>query len=201
MIRRAGSSQPAAASRWALVPECHQPSPSTGAYAHGDARLPTTCRLLAIGCWLPLLCASAACQSTPAPKTYPSVTIHGRTWPVEVAETSKKRYQGLSGRTNLSPRTGMLFIFPQPRVLDFCMRGCPKAIDIAFIDAGRKVVKIHTMQPEPDLGEGRGYSSVVPAQYALETAGGALFAAGVKVGDTVTFSADVPEAAKAEPDR
>jgi len=147
-----------------------------------------------------LLCVFAGCESTPPVKTYPTITIHGRTWIAEVAMTTEQRYQGLSGRMTLSDRSGMLFIYPEPRVLDFCMRKCPNPIDIAFLDASRKVVKIYTMQPELDLGDGPGYSSEVPAQFAFETAGGALSAAGVQVGDIVTFSADMPDAAKAQSD-
>lgn len=147
-------------------------------------------------CTVALAAAVSGCAKEPAAKTYPTVTINGRAWTVELATTAQQRYKGLSGRTMLSDRSGMLFVYPQSRVLDFCMRGCPNPIDIAFLDAQRRVIRTYTMQPEPDMAGRACWSSVEPAQLAFETAGGAL--AGVKKGDVVTFSADIPSPATAE---
>ena len=144
--------------------------------------------------------AMSGCESgAPSRPSIPTLTINAHVWSVELAVTARQRYDGLSGRPRIGDKSGMLFIYPTQQVLDFCMRGCPNPIDIAFIDSNRRIVRIHTMQPEPPDFAGRAaYSSDSPAQYAFETAGGALGAAGVKVGDVVTFSADIPEASKAQ---
>ena len=127
----------------------------------------------------------------------PAVTIHGRTWKVELATTYDQRYQGLADRVTVPEGTGMLFIYPQPQVLEFCMRHCRASLDIAFLDANGKVVRTYTM-PVEDYDRWRAtYSSVGRAQYALEVAAGELGKAGVKVGDVAQFSA-VPDPAKAE---
>ncbi|MFB3890836.1 MAG: DUF192 domain-containing protein [Phycisphaerae bacterium] len=128
----------------------------------------------------------------------PRVTINGHTWTVDLATTRKQRYDGLSGRTYLAPGYGMLFVYPTPRPLEFCMRGCPVPIDIAFIGADMRVIKTYQMHVEPNLEEKDIYPSDRPAQFALEVAGGTLVRAGVKEGDVVTFSADMPPPAKAE---
>ncbi len=147
-----------------------------------------------------LTAAGGGCDKGSAPPPAPRVTIRGRSWRVEVAMTPEERLRGLSDREGLAADAGMLFVYPTPDVLDFCMRQCLIPLDIAFIDADLKVVKTHTMAVEPYGLERRTYSSVVPAQYALEVSAGALAAAGVKVGDKVQFSSNVPQAAKAQAD-
>jgi len=129
----------------------------------------------------------------------PYVTINSHRWFVDLAMTPAQRYRGLSGRGELRNDTGMLFIYPRAKVRDFCMRGCRFPLDIAFLDADRRVVQTHTMRVEPGLtGEVR-YSSVVPAQYVLEVSAGALRSAGATPGTVVHFSRGVPPPAKAEP--
>jgi hypothetical protein len=135
--------------------------------------------------------------TSPGASDPPRVTINGRVWFVEPATTSDQRYRGLGGRQHLDPNGGMLFIYPKPRVLDFCMRGCLVPLDIAFIDADMRVVKTYTMSTEADLSGRAVYSSDVPVQYALEVAAGALAEAGVRPGDRAALQG-VPEAAKAE---
>lgn len=152
-----------------------------------------------IGIVVVMLCAAEGCRRTPPEPQAPYVEIRGRRWFVDVAMTVDDRYTGLSGRQHLPGDVGMLFIYPQPQVLDFCMRKCVIPIDIAFIDEDLRVVRTYTMQVEPGLGEQVSYSSEAPAQYALEVAGGSLRAAGVQVGDRVRFSREIPPAAKAEP--
>ena len=49
----------------------------------------------------------------------PGVTINGYTWQVELATTRTQRYRGMSGRLDVGKNEGMLFIFPQPKVLEF----------------------------------------------------------------------------------
>ena len=116
---------------------------------------------------------------------------------VDVASTNQQRYQGLSGKPVLPDNVGMLFVYRQPKVLDFCMRGCPIPIDIAFIGADMRVDKTYQMKPEPpDWVGSEDYCSDQPAQYALEVAGGVLEQAGVKQGDHVLFLGPLGDAAK-----
>ena len=129
----------------------------------------------------------------------PQVTINGYTWFVDVAATAEQRYRGLSGRGNLADDVGMLFIYPEPSILQFCMRGCLVDLDIAFLDADLRVVGLQTMRREPDLAGTRTYSSGLPAQFALEVRAGTLARAGVRPGDKATFRGALPDPAKAAP--
>jgi len=127
------------------------------------------------------------------------VTIRGRTWQVELADTAELRYRGLSDRRELPEGAGMLFVYPAPQPMTFCMRKCLIPLDIAFIGSDLRVVNMCTMEVEPYGLDTRTYHSSAPAQFALEVPRGALAAAGVQVGDRVEFSSDIPPAAKAEP--
>jgi uncharacterized protein len=146
-----------------------------------------------------LALAGNGCQKPPAAPVH-AVTIGGRTWQVELAQTVEQRYRGLSDRPKLDADKGMLFIFAQPDMQQFCMRQCLIPLDIAFLDADRRVVKTYTMAVEPYGLDRKVYSSESPAQYALEVLAGALAKAGVKVGDKAEFSAAIPKAAKADAD-
>lgn len=141
-------------------------------------------------------CGEDSGQPKPAA---PRVRIRQKTWFVDLAVTQEQRYVGLSGRSDIADDVGMLFVYPGPQVLEFCMRDCGVPIDIAFLDADRRVVRMHTMQVEPDRAGRVAYSSDAAAQYALEVAGGELARAGVQVGDTATLVGEMPPAAKAEP--
>ncbi|MCE5278718.1 MAG: DUF192 domain-containing protein [Planctomycetaceae bacterium] len=115
----------------------------------------------------------------------PTASVNGHTWHLELARTYEQRYQGLSGRTSLSDDAGMLFIYENPQVLEFCMRGCFIDLDIAFLDEQGVVVSMHTMKAEPDRVGRVAYSSGQPAQYALEVAAGSLARHNVAVGQQI----------------
>jgi len=148
------------------------------------------------------LCISALtavrCNADGKVPRRPRVEINGHTWRVETATTRAARQLGLSFRKFLDRDSGMLFIYPEPEVLDFCMRDCEIPLDIAFINADLEVVRIHTMAVEPDRAGRTFYSSDTPAQYALEVPAGDLAKAKVAVGQKVTFSGPMPNPALVE---
>jgi uncharacterized membrane protein (UPF0127 family) len=135
-----------------------------------------------------------------------SATLH-----VEIAADARTQYRGLSGRDVIDPGGGMIFIYPTPRPLTFVMRDCPVPIDIAFLDPDGRVISLHTMQPDPPRRQGeaaaayearlRRYPSPLPAQYALETAGGRLRELGLRSGQRVEFDRRALLAELARPPR
>ncbi|MFA6133289.1 MAG: DUF192 domain-containing protein [Phycisphaerae bacterium] len=128
-----------------------------------------------------------------SPDRISAVSINGHTWKVELALTAEQQYRGLSGRHSLAPDAGMLFVFPEPIVADFCMRDCHIPLDVAFIDGASRVVRTCTMQVEGDRVGRIAYSSGKPVKYVLETAAGSLGQAGVKPGDVVMLLTEAPE--------
>lgn len=88
---------------------------------------------------------------------------------VELADDDAERAQGLMGRTGLGPGAGMLFLYPTPREVAFWMRNTRIPLDMLFIDAGGKIVRLHAgARPfdETPIPSGS------PVQMVLEIAGG-----------------------------
>ena len=130
-----------------------------------------------------LLLSSCNCSGE---SSRPQVRIGEHVWRVEIADDEQTLRQGLADRDEIPEGTGMLFVFPREDVLTFHMLNCRAAIDIAFISSNGVIVKIDTMSVEKDPKKPiRLYSSVHPAQYALEVAAGTFERTGVKVGDKV----------------
>lgn len=83
---------------------------------------------------------------------------------------------------------GMLFVFTEARTMQFVMRRCLFDIDILFLDENGKVLVRHAMKmvpyntPEWQL---KRYSSIVPAQFAIEINGGLLRELDVRPGDVI----------------
>ena len=136
------------------------------------------------------------CEKKAAPPSS-MAKIRGKIWQVDLALTERQRYQGLSGRDSIPADKGMLFVYPRAKKLSFCMRDCKIPIDIVFIGPDRRVVNIYEMQVEPDMAGRVSYNSHLPAQYALELAGGSAGAAGIVVGDLVEFTG-IPDTSLAE---
>lgn len=155
-----------------------------------------------------LLCAACGGSSEPAPARAAStpeaaepervpVSITGRTFRLELALDDATRFRGLSGRGEIAPDDGMLFVFPYAARLAFVMRDCDAPIDIAYLDGAGRIVSMYTMQPEDPRRPGesdydyeqrlRKYQSRFPAQFVVELRGGRLDELGVVVGDKMKF--------------
>jgi uncharacterized protein len=112
----------------------------------------------------------------------PTVTIVvGNNQPlrVEIAATRAHRGRGLMFRESLPEDQGMLFIFPDDRVLEFWMRNTRIPLAIAFADASGHILRIAEMPPLSDATT----SSGAPARYALEVNSGWFTRHGVRPGD------------------
>lgn len=128
---------------------------------------------------------AGGCRRRPAP---PAVTINGYTWHVEIADTREKKILGLSGRKHLDEQAGMLFVYERPEVVAFVMRGMSIPLDIAFINADGRIIRIYTMPVESDQSNLTEYSSEGPAKYILEVNAGSFARASINEGDEVTLT-------------
>ncbi len=110
---------------------------------------------------------------------------------VEIADDDYKRQMGLMFRDSLETNSGMLFIFPEPKKQSFWMKNCRFPIDIAYIDASRKITDILSMEPpeSPFIPDDSlpTYPSSVAVPYALEVPKGWFESRGIRVGATVKF--------------
>lgn len=97
----------------------------------------------------------------------------------EVARTPEERQQGLMYREELAEGRGMLFVFDRPEVRSFWMQNTYIALDIAYMDEGKRIMNILAMEPlSNDL-----YESTGPALFALEVPQGWFEAMGIREGD------------------
>lgn len=99
----------------------------------------------------------------------------------EVAATPDDRRHGLMYRASLPEDHGMLFIFPEEKVLTFWMKNTPLPLSIAFADAGGKIVRIADLEPNST----QPVASIRPARLALEMSQGWFDRHGVLVGDEI----------------
>lgn len=117
-----------------------------------------------------------------------TVVMPRQTIKVEIASTASARERGLSGRENLIPGRGMLFVFPKRGSHAFWMKGMKFSIDIIWID-GNKIVDIASRALLPlDGEEPRIYRPRGEANFVLEARAGSAEMLGWKIGDEVIIS-------------
>lgn len=107
---------------------------------------------------------------------------------VEIADTASKRSKGLSGRENLASSSGMLFIFNEPKIYQFWMKGMKFPLDLIFIKEGRVVdLLLNVLPPLPNQTDKTLpiYQSVIPIDMMLEVNANFVQRYNIKVGDTV----------------
>jgi hypothetical protein len=122
------------------------------------------------------------CQSD-ALKTY-KLTINDKSITVELADNDESRAKGLQYRSSLAPDYGMLFAYPEEKIMHFWMKDTSIPLSIAFIKSDGVILEIFNMEPFSL----ESIPSTAPAQYALETARGWFKDNQIKAGDKVIFS-------------
>lgn len=87
-------------------------------------------------------------KNSPSPSVKPlnTIKINNVEIPVEVAKTDQQRQKGLSGRTNLADKNGMIFVFQKGSKPTFWMKDTKIPLDIIWIRNG-KIVKIDKNVP------------------------------------------------------
>jgi hypothetical protein len=137
--------------------------------------------VLAIACAVAALACGGRGEQ-PAPEL-PSALVHvgNHQLTVELAATAAHRGRGLMFREKLQGDRGMLFMFPDERVLDFWMRNTSIPLSIAFADASGRIVRVADLEPFSEVP----VSSRELARYALEVNRGWFEARGIRSGDAI----------------
>ena len=92
------------------------------------------------------------------------LAVAGHTLWVEIADTPRAIWRGLMDRDNLPDEHGMLFIFPEERIVGMWMKNTRIPVSVAFIDREFRIQSIADMEPyslEIHRSDG-------PVRYALE---------------------------------
>lgn len=102
----------------------------------------------------------------------------------QVARTVPDKVKGLSGRSSLGRKDGMLFVYDKPEIQTFWMQGMMFDIDIIWLNKG-KIIGIETGVPAPKNGEIERRSSGEPVDMVLEVNAGFATEYGLSPGDNL----------------
>jgi uncharacterized membrane protein (UPF0127 family) len=103
---------------------------------------------------------------------------------IEIADDDAKRERGLMFRRQMDLAHGMLFIFEDQDIRSFWMKNTYLPLDILYLDAEKKMVKIH--ENVAILNE-LPIPSDFPAKYVVEVNAGFCALNNIQVGDGMTF--------------
>jgi len=135
----------------------------------------------------PLLCVLMLIACTACASDEPGVELGGKTFGVEIADTTDKQALGLMFRDSMPDDQGMLFIFPNEAPRSFWMKNTRIPLDIMYFDKELKMVSISADTPPCKVQRCPGYPSKEPAMYVLELNGGMAKTLGVGKGDKLTL--------------
>ena len=118
-----------------------------------------------------------------------TVILGGQEFAVDIADTSAKQTQGLSGRVSLGENEGMLFLFATSSLRTFWMKDMNFPIDLFWMRDDRVIGIEENMQPEPGkaIFGLRIYASPGLSNRVLEVPAGTVARLGVKAGDAVVI--------------
>ncbi len=138
-----------------------------------------------------VFCGHAAAVKVPAGAGRAELTLpDGFKVSVELALTPAQQAKGLMFRPSLAPEAGMLFVFKDSGLKSFWMKNTIIDLDMVFLDAGLKVVRVFHRVPRsrPDLPEDEIARASAPASCVLELAAGTARAHGLKPGSVIKIS-------------
>jgi len=102
---------------------------------------------------------------------------------LEVVRTNRDRSRGLSGRSFLDSKEGMIFVFPTSGIYGFWMKDMNFPIDIAWIDSDFKIIHMEeNISPETYPKK---FKSTLPADYVVEVVSGFFKGHKIKAGDSL----------------
>lgn len=115
--------------------------------------------------------------------------INGTKITVEIAKTPAELERGLSGRTSLGEREGMLFYLPERKIATFWMKDMKFPIDIIWID--NNTIAYFVENAAIPIGNGiPTYTPDKPATHVLEVNAGFIAEHNLKIGDELEIPAN-----------
>lgn len=116
-----------------------------------------------------------------------SLSFESCDFEVEIAKTPETLGRGLMHRLHLESNRGMLFVYPQERLLTMWMKNTWISLDIIFLDSRKRIVCLyHRAVPFKT----KLLSCPIPAQYVLEIPGGQAEKNSLNLGSQATFQED-----------
>jgi len=113
-------------------------------------------------------------QTSPVKEKAKSIKIDSTEINIEVAKTNDERSKGLSNRTVLDEKTGMVFVFPKNSKPVFWMKDTKISLDIIWINDNKIIGIDKNVEPEPGVTDNKlkKYPSPSEIDYVLEVNSG-----------------------------
>jgi len=143
------------------------------------------CSIAASVFMLPALAATADCPAATRLSKEQISIVGAKTrseFTVEIADTGHARSAGLMCRRQLKKNSGMLFVYPEPQLVKMWMKNTVIALDMLFIAADGRIVKIAGKIAAEQPGK---ISSEEPVMMVLELPAGSVERHGIQPGDRV----------------
>jgi uncharacterized membrane protein (UPF0127 family) len=112
-----------------------------------------------------------------------TLTLGTNSLNAQIAADDASRERGLMSRTNLGADEAMVFVFPQPRSVNFWMKDTPIPLSIAYAGRSGMIYELHDMKPFDETPIPSASSAVV---YAIEVPQGWFHQHGVLAGGSVS---------------
>jgi len=103
---------------------------------------------------------------------------------IEIADSERKRAQGLMYRKTMDESAGMLFVFTISEPQSFWMKNTIMSLDIMFVNENKEIVKIH--KSTTPFSE-KSLPSEKKSMYVVEVVAGFSDKYGVSEGDKIDF--------------
>jgi uncharacterized membrane protein (UPF0127 family) len=129
------------------------------------------------------------CQAAEITKKFP-LKINNADIAIHVANTAESRATGLMGVKQLSPNSGVLFVFPKEKIVSMWMKNTLIELAAIFIDEEGVIVNIETMKPLST----RSHKSKSPVKYVLEVNPEWMISNQIMPGQRVWGLEEIPDA-------
>ena len=149
--------------------------------------------------WMLVLCATVAMAQTEAEleplDAFPQSSLEielpqtRHRFHVWIANTPARRAQGLMHVKSLAPMRGMLFLYPEPRVISMWMKNTVIPLDMLFVAADGRITRIARRTRPMSLET---ITSMGPVSAVIELAGGEAERLGIETGAQVLHAAFRP---------
>lgn len=116
-----------------------------------------------------------------------TLNSQGRAFLLHEARSPQALEKGLMNVRNLGPYSGMLFIFPQPRIVRFWMKNTPLSLDMIFLDDHKKIIYLHERSQPFSLDI---ITCNTPIKWVIELKAGMIQMLTLKAGHEVDISLD-----------
>lgn len=111
------------------------------------------------------------------------LVINNAVFEVDLAVTPEERKTGLQNRKHLAENQGMLFIYPEPRIISFWMKETLIPLDMLFFDSHGQLLEAFDKVPPCTTSSCKTYTNGKPSQFVLEIPAGIRKKLSIAVGD------------------